>query len=181
MATAQITWQDVQQLPEDGKRYEAIEGGLYVTAAPSYRHQRVSALLHGALLQILEYPGHGHVTASPVGVEFPASEEGVQPDLIFISRSRSAIEAHDWIRGAPDLVVEILSPSTAHRDKGIKHKLYRRQGVLEYWLVDPEGDVVDVWRFGTEPEYERSTDALPVRVGVETVGEVDLKEIFRRD
>jgi len=180
MPTAQITWQDVQQLPDDGKRYEAIEGELYVTAAPSYRHQRISALLHGALLQILEYPGHGHVTASPVGVEFPASQEGVQPDLIFISNARRAIEADDWIRGAPDLVVEILSPSTAHRDRGVKHKLYQRQGVREYWLVHPQENVVDVWRFGAVPEYERFTDRLPVRVADEEVGTIDLNEIFKR-
>lgn len=181
MALSQITWRDAQQMPDDGYRREAIEGDLYVTAAPSSRHQAISVELTVALHRILVEEGHGRLFHAPVGVEFPSTGEGVQPDLVFVSGARQGIVAADWIRGAPDLVVEILSPSTEERDRAVKLKLYRRQGVPEYWIVDPDAEVVEVWRFGEdEPRCERHTDSLPVRLGQELVGEVDLAEVFRR-
>ena len=70
----------------------------------------------------------------------------VQPDLLFISRAREHIVTDDNVRGAPDLVIEILSPSTADRDLGYKHDLYGRHGVLEYWIVDPMAETVAVHR-----------------------------------
>lgn len=179
MVLSQITWRDVQQTPDDGKRREAIEGELYVTAAPSFRHQRISHRLAVALHELLEKPGHGILATAPVGVEFPATGEGVQPDIVFVSEARRGIIADDWIRGAPDLVVEVLSPSTEDRDRSLKLKLYRRQGVPRYWIVDPEAEVVEAWSFeGEEPRCERHTDRLPVRVGDETVGAIDLREVF---
>ncbi len=119
MALAQITWQDVQQLPDDGNRYEAIDGELCVTPAPSGHHQRISMRLTLLLHRLLVEPGLGELLYAPTGVEFPATEEGVQPDLLFVSNQRRGILADPWIRGAPDLVVEILSPTTAHRDRGV--------------------------------------------------------------
>lgn len=181
MPLPRITWQDVQQLPDDGKRYEAIEGDLYVTPAPSIRHQRISRRLEWALKEILMDPGHGEMLHAPVGVEFPDTEEGVQPDIIFVSDERKGIVADAWLMGPPDLVVEILSPSTSHRDRGIKLRLYERQRVAEYWIVDPDNDAVEVWRFGAEPRHERFTERLPVRLGDETLGEIDLVEVFRRE
>lgn len=180
MALPQITWQDVQQLPDDGKRYEAIEGELYVTPAPSIRHQRISLRLVLALHEILVDSGHGELFHAPVGVEFPATEEGVQPDIVFVSNERRGIVAEKWMVGPPHLVVEILSPTTAHRDRGIKLRLYERQRVAEYWVVDTENDAVDVWRFDAEPRHERFTHRLPVRLGEDAVGEIDLDEIFAR-
>ena len=180
MATGRITWRLVQQAPDDGKRREAIGGDLYVTAAPSVRHQRVSQRLERALWRLLEDPGHGEVFDAPIGVEFPATEEGVQPDLLFVSRERTGIIAEDWLRGPPDLVVEILSPTTAERDRQLKRELYERQGVRQYWIVDPEDDAVDVWRFGEETSHERCTGRLPVRLGGEELGEIDLDEVFAR-
>lgn len=147
MPSTRVTWQDVLLAPEDGNRYEAIGGELYMTPPPSFEHQRISHRLAVALHRILEAPGHGVVVAAPVGVEFPDTEEGVQPDLVFVSRERSGIVRRGWIRGAPDLVVEILSPSTAERDLTIKRKLYERQGVAQYWAVDHDEAWVDVWDF----------------------------------
>lgn len=182
MALSQITWQDVQQMPDDGRRREAIAGELHVTAAPSFFHQRISHRLAVALHEVLERPAHGILAAAPVGVEFPATGEGVQPDLVFVSSARTEIVQGDWIRGAPDLVVEILSPSTEERDRGLKLKLYRRQGVPEYWIVDPEAETVEAWDFrGEEPRCRRHDDRLPVRVGGDVVGEIDLRdEVFGR-
>ena len=178
MALARITWQDVQQLPDDGNRYEAIDGELCVTPAPSLRHQRILMRLTLALHNLLVEPGHGELFFAPTGVEFPATEEGVQPDLLFVSNQRRGILADQWIRGAPDLVVEILSPTTAHRDRGVKRKLYDRQGVSVYWIVDPDARVVEVWTFGTEPGHGRFTDLLPVTLAGEQIGEIDLAEVF---
>ncbi len=182
MALSQITWQDVQQLPDDGHRHEAIEGELYVTPAPSSRHQRVAMRLTLALNRLLVDRDLGELFFAPIGVEFPATQEGVQPDLVFVSRSRSGIIVEEGIRGAPDLVVEILSPTTAGRDRGVKRKLYERQGVAQYWIVDMEAEAVEVWTFGGRPSeapaLQRYTGSLPVRIGDEPVGEIDLAEVF---
>ena len=179
MALSQITWQDVQQLPDDGNRYEAIAGELYVTPAPSLRHQRISMRLTLLLHRLLVEPGHGELFFAPVGVEFPTTEEGVQPDLVFVSKRRGGILADPWIRGAPDLVIEILSPSTAHRDRGVKRKLYERQGVEQYWIIDPEASAVEVWTFGADPGFERFTETMTVRLSGEEIGEIDLVGIFK--
>ncbi|WP_419859591.1 Uma2 family endonuclease [Candidatus Palauibacter sp.] len=177
-STAPFTWRDAQRMPDDGNRYEAIGGELFMKAAPNFRHQKVSQRVFKELDRILQEPGHGEVVYAPFGVEFPATDEGVQPDLLFVSNERREILGSDWIRGAPDLVVEILSPSTASHDRGIKLELYERQGVREYWIGDPDEHVVDVWRFGEEPADERFTETLPVRLGIEQVGEIDLQAVF---
>jgi Uma2 family endonuclease len=181
MPMPQITWDLVQQLPDDGNRYEAIAGDLYVTPAPSVRHQTIAGRLYADLIRLLADPGHGRVWFAPIGVRFPATEEGVQPDLVFVSDERRGIVAPDELKGAPDLVVEILSPTTTARDTGLKRVLYERQGVAEYWIIDPEADAVDVWRFETEPRTERFVDRLPVRLGDERLGEIDLTYVFARD
>jgi len=180
MALSSITWQDVQQMPDDGKRYEAIKGDLYVTPAPTVRHQRVMLRLYRALYRLLEEPGYGEVFCAPLGVEFPATGEGVQPDLLFVSRERRGIIADAWLQGAPDIVAEVLSPSTSSRDRGIKRRLYERQGVVEYWIVDAENDAVDVWTFDGEPSHRRVAETLSVTLGEERVGEIDLLDVFKR-
>ncbi|MYD34475.1 MAG: Uma2 family endonuclease [Acidimicrobiales bacterium] len=181
MEIPSITWQDVQQIPDDGNRYEAIEGSSYMTPAPTFRHQRVGHRLGKALDEVLEQPGHGVVVPAPFGVEFPATGEGVQPDLLFVSNERRGLIANAGLTGAPDLVVEILSPSTASRDRGLKLRLYERQGVREYWIVDSDKNTVDVWRFGEDPAHERFTNTLPVRLGTEEVGSIDLEAVFAPD
>jgi Uma2 family endonuclease len=174
------TWEDVLRMPDDGNRYEYIGGRLYVTAAPATRHQRISHRLQSALRRVLERSGHGEVFYAPLLVEFPGTADRVQPDLLFVSNERWGIIKEKQILGAPDLVVEILSPSTAHRDRGIKLDLYARRGVREYWIVDPVDDVVDVWRFGENPGHERFTSKLPVRLGSTEMGVIDLDAVFSR-
>ena len=178
MPLPSITWQDVQQMPDDGNRYEAIEGDLYMTPAPTPRHQTLLLRLYDALAALLRERHGGVLLVAPVGVEFPSTGEGVQPDLLFVSDERRRIIRDTSVRGAPDLVVEILSPSTASHDRGPKRRLYERQGVREYWIVDPDENAVDVWRFGDRAMRERFTDSLPVRYGAERVGEIDLRTVF---
>ena len=185
MQRTESTWRDAQRMPDDGNRYEAIGGILYVTAAPKWRHQVVSKRLLVRLSELLEDPGHGEVVATP-GVEFPATGEGVQPDILFVSNERRHIVEEAGLVGAPDLVVEVLSPSTAERDRGVKRRLYERQGVREYWIVDPSENQVDVYRFGPGTEAgpalslgpERFGSLLPVRLGDTQVGSIDLSTIF---
>ena len=166
-------------MPEDGKRYEAIDGELYVTAAPSRRHQWISGRLFTALNKSLFEPGHGWVYHACIALEFPATEEGVQPDIVFVSKARSETLVEEGIRGAPDLVVEILSPSTADRDRTIKKKLYQRQGVAQYWVVDPDAESVEVWDFESGTEMPaRYVDRVPVRLGGQRGGEIQLRDIF---
>lgn len=166
-------------MPEDGKRYEAIGGGMYVTPAPKTRHEWVTMSLVRELLPLLVIPGHGRLFTAPIGVEFVETGEGVQPDLVFVTTSRLKIVREDTIQGAPDLVVEILSPSTARRDRGIKHDLYRREGVAEYWIVDADARQVEVWSLAAgATEAERYTSDLPVRIRNQTFGTIDLAKVF---
>ena len=131
-------------------------------------------------MRILEHAGHGEMFYAPCLVEFPGTGDRVQPDLLFVSNRRRGIIREKQMLGAPDLVVEILSPSTAHRDRGIKLDLYARRGVRQYWIVDPDRDVVDVWLFGEETGHEQFAGELPVRLGPERVGTIDLDEVFSR-
>ena len=178
--TAPTTWEDVLRMPDDGNRYELIGGRLYMTPAPVLRHQRISKRLEMALMSILEDAGHGELFRAPCLVEFPGTGDRVQPDILFVSNERRGIVGEKSVQGPPDLVVEILSPSTAHRDRGVKLDLYARCGVREYWIVDPEEDVVDVWRFGRTRGRERFTGELPVRLGNERMGVINLAEVFSR-
>ncbi len=168
-------------MPEDGNRYEAIGGELYVTPPPRLRHQELARNLVRALLPLLQEPGRGELYFAPVGVEFPDTRDGVQPDILFVSNERLDIVGEYWLRGAPDLVIEILSPSTAARDRNLKRKLYGRHGVAEYWIVDPLSETVEVWSF-TEGDTEARvvSDRLTVRVGDSVVGEIDLSRIFAK-
>ncbi len=135
-----------------------------------------------ALRNSLFEPGHGWVYSAPIGIEFPDSEEGVQPDIVFVSRGRSSARVNEGIRGAPDLVVEIISPSTAERDRTIKQKLYRRQGVRQYWIVDPDAEMVEVWDFEARARGPaRYLHQLPVRLGGTELGTIELPEIFAPD
>jgi Uma2 family endonuclease len=114
MAGTRVTWRDVQTMPDDGKLYESIAGDIYVTPAPRTRHEWVTVSLLRELLAILG--PYGRLFTAPVGVEFPETEEGVQPDLVFVLTERLNIVREDTIQGPPGLVIEILSPSTARRD-----------------------------------------------------------------
>ena len=179
MSTTRITWREAQLMPEDGKRYEVIDGELYVTAAPSRRHQWVSGNFQAELRRLLQEPGHGWVYAAPLGVEFPGTEEGAQPDILFVSKARAHLLAPEGIRGAPDMVVEITSPSTAERDRTIKRKLYARHGVRVYWFANHQDEFVDVWDLESGArEPVRHRDRLPVVIGRRSYDVISLPDIF---
>lgn len=138
-----FTYEDYKLLPED-RRYEIVEGELLVTPAPNARHQGIVVRLILRLAAFVEAAELGKVLPAPTDVIL-ANESVVQPDLLFVVRERQGIiDPAGGVHGAPDLVVEILSPSTASRDQVVKRKLYGRYGVREYWIVDPVAQSVEV-------------------------------------
>ncbi|MEZ5289356.1 MAG: Uma2 family endonuclease [Vicinamibacterales bacterium] len=141
-----FTYDDYVQFPDDGKRHELIDGDHFVTASPNTKHQRVVRNLTVLIGSHLRTHPLGQVFAAPFDVVFSAFDV-VEPDLLFVSAARQAdILTSAHVRGAPDLVVEVGSPSTRQRDETIKRRLYERFGVAEYWVVDPEIDEVKVYR-----------------------------------
>jgi len=154
-----FTYEDYCLMPED-RRYELIGGDFFMVPSPSVIHQRVAANLEAILRQFVMASDCGEILYAPLDVVL-SPQDVVQPDIMFISRERSHIVTDNNIQGAPDLVVEILSPSTAERDRTIKKKLYARHGVRELWLVNAGAQVVEVYTLeeGQEPPpvmYARS-------------------------
>lgn len=130
------TYEYYCELPEDGNRYEVIDGKLYVTPVPSTVHQLLSMRLVHPLYG-LQLAGRGYVLSAPVDLIMEGATP-VQPDVVFLGADqRSQIEER-FVRGAPRLVIEILSPSTARRDRTLKLSKYAQNSIPWYWIVDPE-------------------------------------------
>jgi Uma2 family endonuclease len=146
------TYADYCVLPQDFNRHEIIEGDHVVTPSPTTRHQRVLARLTSLLIVHVEAHGLGTVLAAPMDVLL-APTSVVQPDLLFISKERQVIIKEANIQGAPDLVVEVLSPSTAAIDRGGKMALYARYGVSHYWILDARHLSLETYEI-REGEYE---------------------------
>ncbi len=131
--------------PRDDRRYEILDGEVMVRGATTLRHERILRRLLLRLTTWAEAKGAGEVFGSGAAVVLE-DHTCVVPDLLFVSTERAGILAEDAVRGPPDLVVEVLSPGTRGLDMIRKRDLYDRFGVAEYWLVDPEADVVTVLR-----------------------------------
>jgi Uma2 family endonuclease len=145
-ARVKLTYDDFLLFPDDGKRHELIDGEHYVTPSPNIRHQTILGNLYFLIRTWLEQHPVGRAFMAPLDVVFTQFDV-VEPDLLFVSRIRATdILTAKHVTGAPDIVVEIGSPSTRKRDETIKRRLYERSGVSEYWVVDPDLDVVRVYR-----------------------------------
>lgn len=141
-----LTVADLDIMPDDGNRYEVIEGELFVSRSPSLTHQSVSGNFFHSIKIYLSGNPIGEIWATP-GVIF-SEFSGVIPDLVFVSHTRRGeIASGDRINGAPDLVIEILSPGVENerRDRLAKRQLYGKHGVKEYWIVDFEKRTVEVY------------------------------------
>ena len=141
-----LTYADYLSTPED-KRYELLDGELMMTPAPNEAHQRTQAELGYYLMTFVKSRGLGRIYYSSTDVVL-SDMDVVQPDLLFVSTERAQIITPDNIQGPPDLVVEILSPSTAERDRGYKRALYAQHGVKEYWVVGTDAGVITVLLLG---------------------------------
>ena len=141
-----FTYEDFRNTPED-KRYELLDGDLVTIATPGELHQSVSAQLGWRLVQFASENNLGRVYHAPFDAVL-SELDVVQPDLLYVSNERTHIITPENIQGAPDLVVEILSPSTATRDRTFKRTLYARHGVKEYWMVDTSAKDITVLLLG---------------------------------
>lgn len=140
-----FTYGDYQQLADDGKRWEVLDGALCSTPSPTTTHQPVSSRLHFHLMAALQQPGLAEVFAAPTDLLLSDTTVAV-PDLMVIDRRRQHIITPRAVEGPPDVVVEILSPSTARRDWALKGGLYARYGIPEYWVVHPTEQTIVVHR-----------------------------------
>lgn len=142
-ADLRLTYADYCRMPS-GERYELVEGDLRkMTPAPSVFHQKVSGRIEKALRHWVENRDLGEVYDAPIDVVL-SEHNVVQPDILYVSLERLGIIKEACIRGAPDLVIEILSPSTAELDQVTKRRIYGRYGVREFWIVDPDGHSIEV-------------------------------------
>ena len=141
---ARLTYQDYFDLPESDGRYELIDGELYMAPTPIPEHQDFLAELFTMIRAFVREHRLGRVYFAPLAVAL--SEYVVlQPDMMFISNERlEIIKWGHYVQGAPDLVVEVLSPSTTRHDRTVKRELYARYGVREYWIADVIGRTVEV-------------------------------------
>ena len=142
----EFTYQDYSNTPED-KRYVLLDGELVTVSTPGELHQSVSAQLGWRLVQFASKNNLGQIYHAPFDVVL-SDTDVVQPDLLFVSNERDHVITPEKVQGAPDLVVEILSPSTATRDRTFKRTLYARHGVKEYWMVDTTAKDITVLLLG---------------------------------
>jgi Uma2 family endonuclease len=148
MKSVRWTSQDLEALPDDGKRYEIIDGELYMSRQPHYNHQLVSARIIAFLTNWSLESDLGQATTSP-GLIF-SEDDDVAPDVVWISNERlaAAIEPDGKLHIAPELAIEVLSPGTTNetRDREVKRKLYSRRGVSEYWIISWPKRQIEVYR-----------------------------------
>jgi Uma2 family endonuclease len=146
-SSTKLTYADYELFPDDDLRHEIIDGAHYVIASPMTRHQRISLSLLHLIQSYLDTHPIGELFSAPFDVVL-SFHDVVVPDLIYLSKAHAQFLTMKNLQGAPDLVVEILSPSTRPRDERLKRDLYERVGVEEYWLVDPDRDMVTIYRRG---------------------------------
>jgi len=144
-ARRKLTYEDYLLFPDDGLRHEILDGEHFVTNAPSRWHQKAVANLIYLFMDFLRRNPLGEIYAAPFEVLFSLHNVAL-PDLIFVSNERAGILTDKNVQGTPDLIIEILSPSTRRADEVVKHGIYERFGVREYWIVDVRLQAVRVFR-----------------------------------
>jgi Uma2 family endonuclease len=173
------TYSDYARFPDDGNRYEVIDGEVLVTPAPTPMHQHVLGNLYIVLRGYAEEGGLG-VILQDVDLLF-ASGQFLRPDLVFGPESSRECITNRGVEQPPGLVVEVLSPTSASIDRVKKPRRYGDFGVPEYWVVDPEERVVWVWRFAAGAKEPARVEE---RIGWQPAGAgepllIELEEVFR--
>jgi len=175
--THRWTYADYCRIPEDRRRHEIIDGEHFVSPSPDIGHQEVSKWLAYELLRLVEKTGRGSVFDAPLDVHLGRGTV-VQPDLLVVCRRNRSILGTRKVTGAPDLLIEILSPSTRSRDCVRKKRRYERAGVREFWLVDPNARTIEqfVLRGGRYGAPVVATTA--VRLHVVRGVAIDLRKVW---
>ncbi len=150
------TYEDLLLLPDDGKRYEILDGELFVTASPYTRHQEILGRLFLEVANYLRGNPLGRALFAPADVVL-SRHDVVEPDLLFVAAERDEIVTERNIQGPPDLAVEVLSESTRKTDEVLKRRRYEQFGVREYWIVDPVVETVKIYRLAGA-SYERAAE-----------------------
>jgi Uma2 family endonuclease len=162
-----LTYDDFLLFPDDGNRHELIDGEHYVTPSPNTKHQQILVELLWTVRAYLEAYPIGRIFCAPLDIVL-SRHDVVEPDLFYISHERAAkVLTPQHARGAPELVIEIASKSTRKRDETIKRRLYERDGVSEYWVVDPELDSIRVYRRAGD-RFDRAVELTSERSDVLT-------------
>jgi len=138
-----LTYEEFRQLPDDGKHYELIHGEVHLSPSRSTKHQLILGNTSVSLGTYVRSARLGVLFCAPLDVCLNP-DTALQPDLIFISAERVGIVQENFVAGAPDLAVEVLSQSTAAHDRATKLPLYAEAGVPEVWLIDPQAKTVEV-------------------------------------
>ena len=173
-AQGRWTYDDFLRLPDDGVRYEIIDGMLYMTNAPDPEHQYAVGEIFAQIRNFAKANNLGVVYTAPIEVHLPGIAQPVQPDVLFVSQARREIVKPKFIEGAPDLIVEVLSPSTYRTDRKVKFDAYERAGVREYWIVNPKTHSIEVWTLA-RGEYALRGDCGPgERVTSDVLSGLDL-------
>lgn len=143
---------------EPGFIYELINGEIVKKGAPNPKHQLASGELFAQLHAFIRKKKLGTIMTAPLDV-FMGEYNALQPDLLFVAKAREEIITSNGVEGAPDLIVEILSPSTMKHDRGSKMKIYRQHQVREYWIVDPKNQSIEVYQLKNN-EYDLASFAV---------------------
>lgn len=146
-------YEDWLNLPDDGQRYEIIEGVLYVANTPTIDHQYAVMEISGEMRQFVKANKLGYVLTAPFALHLSETTRPVQPDVLFIKTENWPGPGAKHFSGAPDLVVEVLSPSTARTDHVIKFNAYEKAKVAEYWIVNTKSKSVQVYTLSGGGEY----------------------------
>lgn len=158
MSKVIFTYRDLLSVPDDGKQYQILEGDLIVSPSPKTKHQRIVVNLTRILSDCVKRSNTGEVFCAPMDVIL--SDMNIcQPDVLFISRERTPIITEKNIQGPPDLVVEVLSEKTQDVDLMVKMKIYARFDIPQYWIIDPETELVDVYEL--QEEGYRKKESFP--------------------
>ncbi len=176
-----VGYTDLVNAPEDGRRYELYDGEVLVVASPMPLHQLVSRRL-AALFESLVAAHGGIFLTAPIDIVF-SEYDVLMPDLVFFVQDRKhLVQLKAPIRDAPDLAVEILSPSTAATDRGRKMQMFARYGVREYWITDPVEERLEIHRLvrGGYELAQTATGAVAIRSTVLPEVDVLVESLFPR-
>ncbi len=153
-----LTYQDLLEMPNDGKRYELVDGEVYMTPAPSTRHQEVVGRIYRAIQDFAESRDLGRAYIAPVDVLFD-ERTSLQPDVLFVRKNRFSIITPFNIAAAPDLVIEVLSSGTKRFDRETKFQVYARAGVSELWYVDAETNSMEILNLASPGQFNLTQHA----------------------
>ena len=172
------TYEDYLKLNDD-KRYEVINGRLYEMPAPHFEHQGILGGLYVKIWGFIKSKGLGEVLPSPFDVIL-SEDIVVQPDIVFIYKDNLKNIKGGRLFGPPDLVVEVVSPTSYYRDRYEKFRIYEEAGIKEYWIVYPGEKAIEVWvlKGGKYELYSIAGGEGKVKSKVLKGFEVDLKEVF---